>query len=118
MADENTGDVNFDFNAGTVTTLPVVAPVAPITGPYSFPVERDYTGKVQFRTDRGAEVQCPDGPWRRGEVKEIKKQKYADNLVRSGNHAHVPADTEVGVPEQFRPKKSDPAAPVVPPVNE
>lgn len=83
---------------------------------FSFPVMRQYTGKVQYRIDGMSAIDIPDvGRTLRGEVKELKP-KLAARLVAGGDHAHVRADTEIGQPEEFRVTKKAPvpAPPVAP----
>lgn len=65
---------------------------------FSYERQKSYTGKVQYRIDGNAVVTANGKPWKRGEVKDVAKSVYADGLVASGNFAHVPADTPVGVP--------------------
>lgn len=81
---------------------------------FSFPVVKKFTGKIQYRTNGAERVTTPFGDTARGEVKEVRNEKYANSLVENGDHAHVPADTPIGQPEEFRPKKKgEPSRPSV-----
>ena len=86
----------------TTTTASAEPTPAPTKPAFSFPVERKFTGKIQYATNRATVVTTPFGDTLRGEVKEVRSQKYADGLVENGDHAHVPADTPVGQPKEFR----------------
>jgi hypothetical protein len=83
---------------------------------FSFPTVKRYTSWMQYRTDRADVVQTSRGEkWHRGEVQRVMNKAYADNLVAQGQHAHVPINTPLGQPEEFRPKaKEKPAAPEPP----
>lgn len=65
---------------------------------FSFERQKSFTGKVQFRIDGSSVVTANGKSWKRGEVKEVKSPIYANGIVSTGNFAHVPADTPLGVP--------------------
>lgn len=91
------------------------------SSPFFYPVVKEPTGRVQYRTDR-AEVVTIDriGDVRRGQVVSIapvgkqptaRAMDFARGLVSSGNFSHVAADTPLGVPveatEETRPDGPD-----------
>lgn len=59
---------------------------------------KGHTGKVQYRTDGASIAQVAGGIVRRGEVIAFAKPSITNALVESGNFAHVPVDTPLGVP--------------------
>jgi hypothetical protein len=86
----------------TTTTAAATTPPAPEKPNFTFPVVKKFTGKIQYRTNGASVVTTPFGDTLRGEVKEVRSEKYANGLVENGDHAHVAIDTPVGQPDEFR----------------
>lgn len=66
--------------------------------PFTYERVKEFTGKLQYRTDRASAVSAAGRSVKRGEVIEITNEALARALVLSGNFAHVPADTPLGIP--------------------
>jgi hypothetical protein len=81
--------------------------------PFTYERVREFTGKVQYRVDSSEVVKVGGRTYRRGEVGEVKKAAHAYGMVATGNFAHVPADTPLGVPKA--PSKDAPTEPLAPP---
>lgn len=109
------------LNASASTELHDAAEVGRIHHSFHFPVVKHPTGRVQFRKD-GAEVVTIDrlGDVHRAQVVTImpagkeptaKALDFCRGLVVTGNFSHVAADTPLGQPDEFKPKKPGADAP-------
>lgn len=97
-------------------TVATEAPKKIGSAAFFYPVEREFTGLVQFRIGAGAEIDAPpSGKWLEGEVKPIKSPDFAARLIAGGLHAHVAAGTPLGQPAELRPKQETAAPPQPPP---
>lgn len=84
-------------------TVATDAPQKIGTSGFYYPVERDFTGLMQFRVGAGSEVDAPpSGKWLAAEVKAIKSPDFAARLIAGGLHSHVAKDTPLGQPVAYR----------------
>lgn len=66
--------------------------------PFTYERVKEFTGKVQFRVDGPSVATLSGRTVKRGEVLAFEKESFANAIVQTGNYAHVPADTPLGVP--------------------
>lgn len=64
--------------------------------PFTYERVKEHTGKVQYRVNGAAAVTVAGKRVTRGEVIASDQPNFTNGLVRTGNFAHVPADTTVG----------------------
>lgn len=74
---------------------------------FSFPVEKKFTGRLQYETNGPASAQTAYGTVLRAEVIAVRSEAYANGLVENGRFAHVAVNTPLGVPEEFKVKPSE-----------
>jgi len=85
-------------------------PAAPAQRPpmeFSFQKADGYTGRIQFTTNRDEDAEVSGiGRTVRGEVKKVSAA-MARQAVGTGWFIHVPADTPLGQPDEFKLKKAE-----------
>jgi hypothetical protein len=90
-----------------------------MAGSFSYERVKHHTGKVQYRIDGASAVSANGKSIKSGEVRAFKNPAYTNGLVATGNFAHVPADTPLGLPADETTETPEPTpAPAPPPLIE
>lgn len=91
--------------ATTTTPSGVQKPEGTVKAAFHYPTVKSYTGRIQYRKDGAESQMISSGRVLRAEVIEMRSRDAANGLVDNGHFSHVAADTPLGQPEEYKPKK-------------